>query len=72
MPYEDGWKPELSDVVVWLPNGGRFVFWRGSSYIPFWAGLHNTGACYEWAEIISQPAGGRRLRRAADGQGAAV
>ena len=57
MRYEDGWKPELRDVVVWLPNGGRFVFWRGSSFIPFWAGLHNTGACYEWAEIISQPQG---------------
>jgi hypothetical protein len=55
--YQDGWNPELRDVVVWLPNGGRFIFWRGSSYIPFWAGLHNTGACYEWAEIISQPKG---------------
>ena len=55
--YQDGWKPELHDVVVWLPNGSRFVFWRGSSYIPFWAGRHNTGACYEWAEIISQPKG---------------
>ncbi len=54
---KSGWKPELRDVVVWLPNGGRFVFWRGSSYIPFWAGLHNTAACYEWAEIISQPQG---------------
>ncbi len=57
MPYERGWNSELQDVVVWLPNGARFVFWRGSSYIPFWAGKHNTGACYEWAEIISQPAG---------------
>ena len=57
MSYDDGWKPELRDVVVWLPNGARFVFWRGSSFIPFWAGLHNTGACYEWAEIISQPQG---------------
>ena len=47
----------LSDIVVWLPNGSRFVFWRGSSYIPFWAGRNNTGACYEWAEIISQPQG---------------
>jgi hypothetical protein len=36
--------------VVALPNGSRFVFWRGSSYIPFWAGRHNTGFCYEWAE----------------------
>jgi hypothetical protein len=57
LPYENGWRPEFRDVVVWLPNGGRFVFWRGSSYIPFWAGPHNTGACYEWAEIISQPKG---------------
>ncbi len=57
MRYDDAWAPGLRDVVVWLPGGGRFVFWRGSSYIPFWAGLHNTGACYEWAEIISQPEG---------------
>jgi hypothetical protein len=56
-PYEKGWDPDLQDVVVWLPNGARFVFWRGSSYIPFWSGKHNTGACYEWAEIISQPSG---------------
>jgi hypothetical protein len=55
--YDEGWKRGLRDVVVWLPNGARFVFWRGSSYIPFWVGKHNTGACYEWAEIISQPAG---------------
>jgi hypothetical protein len=57
MKYEDGWDPELKDVVVSLPNGSRFVFWRGSSYIPFWAGRHNTGACYEWAEMLSRPAG---------------
>jgi hypothetical protein len=57
LPYENGWKPELRDVVVWLPDGGRFVFWRGSSFIPFWASRHNTGLCYEWAEIISQPKG---------------
>jgi hypothetical protein len=57
MRYEDGWKSDVRDVVVWLPNGGRFVFWRGSSFIPFWAGIHNTAACYEWAEIISQPRG---------------
>lgn len=50
MAYEDGWDAALRDVVVSLPNGSRFVFWRGSSYIPFWAGLHNTGLCYEWAE----------------------
>jgi len=57
MAYEKGWKADLRDVVVWLPGGARFVFWRGSSLIPFWAGRHNTGLCYEWAEIISQPAG---------------
>ena len=57
MPYEGAWAPDLRDVVVRLPNGARFVFWRGSSYIPFWAGRHNTGLCYEWAEIISQPSG---------------
>lgn len=53
--YEDGWDPKLRDVVVSLPNGSRFVFWRGSSYIPFWAGQHNTGASYEWAEMLSRP-----------------
>jgi hypothetical protein len=57
MPYEGAWPAGLDDVVVWLPNRARYVFWRGSSYIPFWAGRHNTGACYEWAEIISRPAG---------------
>jgi hypothetical protein len=55
--YEDAFNRSLHDIVVWLPNGSRFVFWRGASYIPFWAGRHNTGACYEWAEIISQPMG---------------
>jgi hypothetical protein len=55
LKYEDGWDPRLNDVVVSLPSGARFVFWRGSSYIPFWAGKHNTGACYEWAEMISRP-----------------
>lgn len=55
MDYADGWKPELNDVVVSLPNGSRFVFWRGSSYIPFWAGRFNTGLCYEWAETGALP-----------------
>jgi hypothetical protein len=48
--YNTAWDPKLKDVVVFLPNGSRFVFWRGSNYIPFWGGLHNTGFCYEWAE----------------------
>lgn len=48
--YAEAWDPKFQDVVVALPNGSRFVFWRGSSYIPFWAGRYNTGFCYEWAE----------------------
>ncbi|MBI2432620.1 MAG: hypothetical protein HYV26_07105 [Candidatus Hydrogenedentes bacterium] len=31
MDYDDGWPAELADVVVSLPQGGRFVFWRGAS-----------------------------------------
>ncbi len=49
--YDTAWDPKLQDVVVFFPNGARFVFWRGSSYCPFWAGRSNTGFCYEWAEI---------------------
>ena len=55
--YDRAWRPELKDIVVALPNGSRFVFWRGSSYIPFWAGLHNTGFTYEWAETTPPPDG---------------
>ncbi len=55
--YDDAWDAELDDVVVALPNGARFVFWRGSSYVPFWAGRCNTGLSYEWAET-SPPADG--------------
>ena len=54
LPYEKGWNENLKDVVVSLPNGSRFVFWRGSSYIPFWAGRYNTAACCEWAEILTR------------------
>jgi hypothetical protein len=50
--YDNAWDGKLKDVVVLLPNGSRFVFWRGSNYIPFWAGFHNTGFCYEWAETV--------------------
>jgi len=56
LKYEDGWDTRLDDVVVALPNGARFVFWRGSSYIPFWAGMHNTGLSMEWAENLAPPA----------------
>lgn len=55
--YDKGWDPALRDVLVCLPNGSRFVFWRGSSYIPFWAAEHNTGLCYEWAETTPPPGG---------------
>ena len=57
MDYSKAWDAKLNDVVVALPNGSRFVFWRGSSYIPFWAGLHNTGFSYEWAETTPPPDG---------------
>ena len=57
MKYVGAWAPELKDVVVSLPNGARFVFWRGSSYVPFWAGPHNTGFTYEWAETSPPPEG---------------
>lgn len=50
LDYQQGWDAALNDVVVCLPNGERFVFWRGACYIPFWAGRHNTGLSYEWAE----------------------
>ncbi len=52
LAYEKGWDDDLQDVVVSLPNGSRFVFWRGSSYVPFWAGTNNTGFTYEWAETM--------------------
>ena len=59
--YNEGWDPKFQDVVVLFPNGGRFVFWRGSAYIPFWAGQDNTGFCYQWAERGSPPPWGEPL-----------
>jgi len=53
--YATAWDPKLNDVIVFLPNGSRFVFWRGASYIPFWAGRYNTGVSYQWAENLSHP-----------------
>ena len=50
LEYSKGWDEKRNDVIVCLPGGGRFVFWRGSCYVPFWAGRHNTGLSYEWAE----------------------
>lgn len=57
LDYDQGWDPKLKDVVVSLPNGSRFVFWRGASYIPFWASEHNMGMSYEWAETRPPPDG---------------
>ena len=57
--FDRGWDPKRQDVVVFFPNGARFVFWRGSSYCPFWAGRSNTGFCYEWAEILGKHMVGR-------------
>jgi hypothetical protein len=57
LDYATAWAPRLQDVVVSLPNGTRFVFWRGSCYVPFWAGRHNTGLSYEWAETSPPPDG---------------
>jgi hypothetical protein len=48
--YKELWKPDLQDLIVCLPNGSRWVFWRGTSFIPFWAGQYNTGFSYQWAE----------------------
>lgn len=50
IPYNKAWEPERKDVVVALPNGSRFVFWRGAAYTPFWAGKHNTALNFEFAE----------------------
>ena len=50
IPYDKAWAPERKDVVVSLPNGSRFVFWRGAAYTPFWAGKHNTALNFEFAE----------------------
>ncbi len=57
--YDKGWDEALKDVVVFLPNGGRFVFWRGSGYCPFWASRSNMGLCYEWAELAGPPLVGK-------------
>ncbi len=51
--YDTAWSPEKLDYIVFLPNGSRWVFWRGSSYIPVWVSKFNTGLSYEWAERIS-------------------
>jgi hypothetical protein len=51
--YDTAWSPEKQDYIVFLPNGSRWVFWRGASYIPVWVSRYNTALSYEWAERIS-------------------
>jgi len=57
MPYDKAWAPERKDVVIAMPNGSRFVFWRGAAYTPFWAGKHNTALNFEFAEAPRRPDG---------------
>jgi hypothetical protein len=57
IPYDQAWAPERKDVVLSLPNGSRFVFWRGAAYTPFWAGKHNTALNFEFAEAPRRPDG---------------
>ena len=57
MPYDKAWAPERKDVVIALPNGSRFVLWRGAAYTPFWAGKHNTALNFEFAEAPRRPDG---------------
>ena len=57
IPYDQAWAPERKDVVIALPNGSRFVLWRGAAYTPFWAGKHNTALNFEFAEAPRRPDG---------------
>jgi len=66
VPYDKAWAPERKDVVVSLPNGSRFVFWRGAAYTPFWAGKHNTALNFEFAEAPRRPDGLDRIDAASD------
>lgn len=52
--HDKAWDPKLNDIVVFLPNGSRFVFWRWFRYAPVWAGPNNTAFNYEWAENLSR------------------
>ncbi len=48
--WDDLWHgSNLDDVVVAFEGGGRFVFWRGTSYVPCWA-YNNAWLSYEWFE----------------------
>jgi len=58
LKWDDVWeKGPFYDIVVAFPNGNRFVFWRGSSNVPFWASWANVGLTYEWIESAFQRGG---------------
>jgi hypothetical protein len=57
IPHDQAWAPERKDVVIALPNGSRFVFWRGAAYTPFWSGKNNTALNFEFAEAPTRPDG---------------
>ena len=44
--------PHCKTSLCLCPEGGIFVFWRGSSYVPFSARRDGMGICYEWAEML--------------------
>ena len=52
MRYEDGWDPSLRTWWSRCRTAAGSSSGEVRSYIPFWAGEHNTGACYEWAEML--------------------
>lgn len=51
LPWEALWKGnDLRDLVVSFDNSeARFVFWRGTSYVPCWA-FNTSWLSYEWLE----------------------
>ena len=51
LPWEALWKcNDLRDLVVSFDNSeARFVFWRGTSYVPCWA-FNTSWLSYEWLE----------------------
>jgi len=56
--WDELWRGlDLDDVVVRFGNGARFVFWRGTSYVPCFA-YNNTWLSYEWFEAEPDSHGG--------------
>lgn len=48
--WEEAWKNgPHEDVVVNFPQGFRYVFWRGASYVPLLS-FGNVALTYEWVE----------------------